>query len=181
LRVARAPSSNERLPGRERFRQCAFTDLAVRARPRTTCFAVSAASAESCGWPHAPGVSGSIPRSMTPTRRRSSCTARSMDNASYVFTAFVALLEKGIPFEVRSWDHRSGDQPHGRPPIAKSFAHRRFPSIDHRGLRARPSRRRHEYLDEAFPSPRVSFRGAAARTYSRGRGRGRSWVEILTT
>jgi len=72
-------------------------------------------------------------------------------DSPYVFTAFVALLEKGIPFEVRLLDLEAGDQ--RAPAYREASLTARVPSIDHGGFVLSESTAIIEYLDEAFPAP----------------------------
>jgi glutathione S-transferase len=70
----------------------------------------------------------------------------------YVFSCFVALTEKGLPFEVRTFDlfageHRKGD--YG----ARSITGR-VPSLQHGDLWLAESSAIDEYLEEVFPPPR---------------------------
>ncbi len=72
-------------------------------------------------------------------------------DSPYVFSAFVALREKGIPFEVRILDLKAGDQRAAEYREASLTA--RVPAIDHSGFVLSESTAIIEYLDEAFPAP----------------------------
>jgi glutathione S-transferase len=72
-------------------------------------------------------------------------------DSPYVFTAFVTLLEKGVPFEVRLLDLEAGDQRAAEYREASLTA--RVPCIDHNGFVLSESSAIVEYLDEAFPPP----------------------------
>jgi glutathione S-transferase len=70
----------------------------------------------------------------------------------YVFSSFVALKEKGLPFELRTFSlsggaHRQGDYP------ARSITGR-VPSLQHGDFWLAESSAIDEYLDDAFPPPR---------------------------
>jgi glutathione S-transferase len=70
----------------------------------------------------------------------------------YVFTAFVALKEKGLEFETKVLDLARGDQ--------SAAAYRdqsltaRVPALDHDGFVFSESTAIVEYLEEAFPAPK---------------------------
>jgi glutathione S-transferase len=72
-------------------------------------------------------------------------------DSPYVFTTFVALLEKGIPFEVRLLDLEAGDQ--RASPYRQASLTGRVPAIDHEGFVLSESTAIVEYLDEVFPAP----------------------------
>jgi glutathione S-transferase len=72
-------------------------------------------------------------------------------DSPYVFTAFVALVEKGIPFEVRVLDLNAGEQRATQYREASLTA--RVPSIEHGGFVLSESTAIVEYLDEVFPAP----------------------------
>ena len=72
-------------------------------------------------------------------------------DSPWFFTAFVALLEKGIPFEVRLLDLNAGEQ--RAPAYRETSLTGRVPSIDHAGFMLSESAAIVEYLDEAFPAP----------------------------
>ncbi|GEJ55865.1 glutathione transferase [Anaeromyxobacter diazotrophicus] len=92
----------------------------------------------------------------------------------YVFSCFVALAEKGLPFEVRTFDlsageHRQGD--YG----ARSITGR-VPSLQHGELWLAESSAIDEYLEEVFPPPRYA-RLYPARPAERARARQvQAWV-----
>jgi glutathione S-transferase len=69
----------------------------------------------------------------------------------YVFSAFVALTEKGVPFELRrlslaAGEHRRGDYP------ARSITGR-VPSLQHGDFWLAESSAIDEYLEDVFPPP----------------------------
>src|ERR1700753_37619 len=72
-------------------------------------------------------------------------------DSPWFFTAFVALLEKGFPFEVRLLDLNAGEQ--RAPAYRETSLTGRVPSIDHAGFMLSESAAIVEYLDEAFPAP----------------------------
>lgn len=89
-------------------------------------------------------------------------------DSPYVFTTFVALLEKGVPFEVRLLDLEAGDQRAAEYREASLTA--RVPCIDHNGFVLSESPAIVEYLDEAFPAPnfpRLLPEGARERARAR--------------
>jgi glutathione S-transferase len=69
----------------------------------------------------------------------------------YVFSAFVTLREKGLPFEVRLLDlgAREHDQPGYRDPSVTG----RVPALQHGGFWLAESSAIDEYLEDAFPPP----------------------------
>ncbi len=76
----------------------------------------------------------------------------SADFASpYVFSAFVALKEKGLPFELRVLDLHAGDHRRGSYE-ADSFTGR-VPALRHGDFWLAESSAITEYLEEAFPPP----------------------------
>jgi glutathione S-transferase len=70
----------------------------------------------------------------------------------YGFTAYVALEEKGLPFETRVLDLDGGDQK--KPEYRDRSLTARIPSIEHGGFSLSESTAIVEYLDEVFPTPR---------------------------
>ena len=72
-------------------------------------------------------------------------------DSPYVFSVFVALREKGLPFEVRIVDLDRGEQ-HAAAYRDRSLT-ARVPCIEHRGLVLSESLAILEYLEEAFPPP----------------------------
>ncbi len=69
----------------------------------------------------------------------------------YVFSVFVALTEKGLPFEVRTMslqagEHRTGD-------YASRSVTGRVPALQHGELWLAESSAIDEYLEDAFPPP----------------------------
>jgi glutathione S-transferase len=69
----------------------------------------------------------------------------------YVFSSFVALVEKGVPFELktlslRGGEHRQGDYP------SRSITGR-VPSLQHGDFWLAESSAIDEYLEDAFPPP----------------------------
>jgi glutathione S-transferase len=70
----------------------------------------------------------------------------------YVFSCFVALREKGLPFELRTFsldrgEHRKGEYP------SRSITGR-VPALQHGDFWLAESSAIDEYLEEAFPPPR---------------------------
>ncbi|HEX7623172.1 MAG TPA: glutathione transferase, partial [Anaeromyxobacteraceae bacterium] len=75
-------------------------------------------------------------------------------NSPYVFSCWVVLKEKGIPFELRTFDldggeHRRGDY------VARSVTGR-VPSLQHGERWLAESSAIDEYLEELFPPPRYA-------------------------
>lgn len=82
----------------------------------------------------------------------------------YVFTAFVALKEKGVDFDVKIVDLAKGEQK------TQAFAPTltgRVPALEHDGFWLAESSAIAEYVDEAFPGPRLF--PAATRDRARAR------------
>lgn len=69
----------------------------------------------------------------------------------YVFSVFVALREKGIPFEVKLLDLAAGE--HQRPPYADDSYTNRVPALRHGDFWLAESSAIAEYLEDAFPPP----------------------------
>ncbi len=69
----------------------------------------------------------------------------------YVFSTFVALQEKGIPFDLV--EVSLADGAHLQPDYRDSTVTARVPSIEHAGFRLAESSAIAEYLDEVFPAP----------------------------
>src|SRR5258708_29374075 len=69
----------------------------------------------------------------------------------YVFSAFVALREKGVAFDVVEVSLVDGAQHQAT--YAKSAVTGRVPSLDHDGFRLAESSAIAEYLEEVFPPP----------------------------
>jgi glutathione S-transferase len=69
----------------------------------------------------------------------------------YVFSAFVVLKEKGLPFRLEVLDMEAGE--HQRPPYEASSITGRVPALQHGDLRLAESSAIGEYLEEAFPPP----------------------------
>ncbi len=67
----------------------------------------------------------------------------------YALAAFVALTEKGIPFECVEMDLEAGE--HKKKAFADASGTVRIPMLDHDGFRLTESSAICEYLDEAFP------------------------------
>ena len=74
-----------------------------------------------------------------------------MWDSPYVFTVFVALREKGLPFEVSALDLDRGEQ--RAPRFRERSLTARVPTIDHDGMVLSESLAIIEYLDESFPAP----------------------------
>ena len=73
-------------------------------------------------------------------------------DSPYVFTVFVALEEKALPFETKIVDLSRGEQ--RDPGYAARSITERVPAIEHAGLTLSESLAIVEYLDEAFPAPK---------------------------
>ncbi|HYU15582.1 MAG TPA: glutathione S-transferase N-terminal domain-containing protein, partial [Candidatus Acidoferrum sp.] len=69
----------------------------------------------------------------------------------FVCSVFVALREKGIPFEMKLLDLGKGEQ-HKPPFVAQSIT-AKVPALDHDGFWLSESRAIVEYLEERFPAP----------------------------
>lgn len=69
----------------------------------------------------------------------------------YVMSAYVALTEKGVPFEWRPVDLKAGDQ--RKPEFAGPSLTAKVPAIEHDGFWLTESLAIAEYLEEAFPAP----------------------------
>lgn len=69
----------------------------------------------------------------------------------YVFSAFVALKEKGLPFRLEVLDLEGGE--HQRPPYEASSLTGRVPALQHGDFWLAESSAIVEYLEEAFPPP----------------------------
>ena len=92
----------------------------------------------------------------------------------YVFSCFVALTEKGLPFEMRTFDLFAGEHRHGDY-LARSITGR-VPSLQHGDLWLAESSAIDEYLEDAFPPPQHA-RLYPARPAERARARQiQAWV-----
>lgn len=69
----------------------------------------------------------------------------------YVFSCFVALREKGLPFEVRSLRLHEGEQRAGT--FQEASITEKVPVLEHGACRVAESSAIVEYLEEAFPAP----------------------------
>jgi glutathione S-transferase len=72
----------------------------------------------------------------------------------YVFSCFVALAEKGLPFEVRTLDLFAGEHKRNDYP-ARSITGR-VPALQHGELWLAESSAIDEYLEDVFPPPRYA-------------------------
>lgn len=70
----------------------------------------------------------------------------------YVLTVYAALVEKGLPFELRLLDLQRGQQ-HQPDFVANSITNR-VPALRHGSIWLSESAAIVEYLDESFPAPR---------------------------
>lgn len=73
-------------------------------------------------------------------------------HSPYVFSCFVALTEKGVPFELRPLDLSAGEHKRGDYPLRSVTG--RIPSLQHGDLWLAESSAIDEYLDEIFPAPK---------------------------
>ncbi|HVU00904.1 MAG TPA: glutathione transferase [Polyangiaceae bacterium] len=73
-------------------------------------------------------------------------------HSPYVFSVFVALTEKGIPFERRTLTLERGDQRTDEYRAASLTA--RVPAVEHEGFVLSESQAIVEWLEEAFPAPK---------------------------
>lgn len=69
----------------------------------------------------------------------------------YVFSSFVALREKGVPFEIVEISLADGQ--HLDAPLRDRSITARVPSLEHEGFHLAESSAIAEYLDEVFPPP----------------------------
>ena len=69
----------------------------------------------------------------------------------YAMSAYVALTEKRLPFEIRPIDLEAGEQ-RMQPYQARALTSR-VPALTHEGFHLTESSAIAEYLDEAFPAP----------------------------
>jgi len=83
----------------------------------------------------------------------------------YVFSTFVALREKGIPFDVV--EVALADGAHLQPSYRDGSVTARVPSIEYGGFRLAESSAIAEYLDEVFPPPRLLPADVQARARAR--------------
>jgi glutathione S-transferase len=83
----------------------------------------------------------------------------------YAFSAFVAVSEKGLPFELRPLNLAAGEN------LAAGFAElsltRRIPTLVHGDFSLSESSAIAEYLDEVFPTPPIYPREPRARARAR--------------
>jgi glutathione S-transferase len=83
----------------------------------------------------------------------------------YVFSAFVALKEKGVPFEMKLIDVYGADQ--HRPDYQAKTITARVPSFEHDGFWLGESSAIIEYIDETFEGPPLLPRDAKERARAR--------------
>lgn len=69
----------------------------------------------------------------------------------YVFSVYVALVEKGVPFEIRAFDLYAGEQ--WDPAFAGPSLTGKVPAIEHDGFWLTESLAIALYLEETFPEP----------------------------
>lgn len=86
-------------------------------------------------------------------------------DSPYVFSVFVALHEKELPFVERVLDLARGEQKQGDFRARSLTA--RVPCIEHDGFALSESLAIHEYLEEAFPEPRLLPKGVRERARAR--------------
>lgn len=83
----------------------------------------------------------------------------------YVYSCFVTLTEKGVPFEIVTLDSATGDT--RRPLYLERTVTGRVPSLSHGEFSLAESSAIVEYLEDAFPEPRVLPAGLEARARCR--------------
>jgi glutathione S-transferase len=83
----------------------------------------------------------------------------------YVYSCFVTLTEKGVPFETVTLDSATGDT--RRPLYLERTVTGRVPSLSHAEFSLAESSAIVEYLEDAFPEPRVLPAGLEARARCR--------------
>jgi glutathione S-transferase len=83
----------------------------------------------------------------------------------YVFSAFVGLKEKGVPFEMRLIDVYSDEQ--SRPEYQRQTITGRVPALEHDGFWVAESSAIVEYVDEVFEGPPLLPRDAKERARAR--------------
>jgi glutathione S-transferase len=86
-------------------------------------------------------------------------------DSPYVFSVFVALHEKKLPFVERVLDLARGEQKQGDFPVRSLTA--RVPCIEHDGFTLSESLAIHEYLEDVFPEPRLLPEGVRERARAR--------------
>jgi glutathione S-transferase len=86
-------------------------------------------------------------------------------DSPFVFTALVALEEKGLEYQVRTFKLHQGE--HRSEPFRSQSVTGRVPAIDHDGFVLGESVAIVEYLEETFPTPRL----LPANTRDRARAR----------
>jgi len=89
-------------------------------------------------------------------------------DSPFVFTAFVAVKEKGVPFELQLLDLASGEQ--RAPDFARRSFTRRVPTLEDGSFALSESLAIVEYLEETLPPP-VHARLLPADVQSRARAR----------
>ncbi|HVZ36964.1 MAG TPA: glutathione transferase, partial [Polyangiaceae bacterium] len=72
----------------------------------------------------------------------------------YVLTVYVALVEKGLPFELRLLDLKRGE--HQQPEFVRNSVTNRVPTLRHGDVWLSESLAIAEYLEETFPAPRYA-------------------------
>jgi glutathione S-transferase len=72
----------------------------------------------------------------------------------YVLSVYVALLEKGLPFELRLLDLKRGE--HLQPEFVRNSVTNRVPTLRHGSAWLSESLAIAEYLEETFPAPRYA-------------------------
>jgi glutathione S-transferase len=88
-------------------------------------------------------------------------------DSPFVFTAFVALTEKGISFETKPLDLGAGQQ--RAPDFQQHSLTGRVPTLEHDGFWLSESTAIVEYLDEVVPPPAPRLLPADARNRARAR------------
>jgi glutathione S-transferase len=86
-------------------------------------------------------------------------------NSPYALSAFVTLVEKGLPFTVEPVDLKT--RQHHQPAYLRSSLTARVPTLVHDDFHLSESSAITEYLEECFPTPPVYPRDVQARARAR--------------
>lgn len=85
------------------------------------------------------------------TKRECTLYGEKLWISPYVFSTFVALTEKGVPFDIVELAFTEGA--HLEPAYSDFALTARVPSLEHQGFRLTESSAIAEYLEEVFPPP----------------------------